>query len=667
MKVRKAKVSLETNQPPIRLIEIAFTILPLLVLIPNFRHIPSLSYNGLATQELVYSWAALTMAVLILIQILRARKGLSLSRQHLPLAATLVAFCLWQATSMIWAPDRFETLRIVTIWLGFTIFTIGGVLSLRIQSALWMTRSMMLLAAILAWSQISEYIQSGGVMSGVFFSHGITAELLAMLIPMLLINYLTTEKKWLAALSFLVASLSGVALLLTLRRGALAGVFVALAGICLALAFKWLQLHSKQRLIILVAALVLAAGPLVYFKREAIRERFQGATQLHATEFGLRSRVTVWATAWEMGKRHLILGVGAGGFSSLSGNYRRYFIENPRFASMAEAAEVDDDEIHNRMAHNEYLQIFAELGLIGTTLFFAFWTQVLQRLWQQRRAPASHLILGAACGLTAFAISSATSAFSFRFTPGALLAACVTSSGLAAGRKSANPTVTQETNATAFTWPKLAGVAVMVVVAAACVTLIARAQHVLESQQLQSPLDFEFSLDSPAYNEGLLLDYQQVLQLDPYNSGAHLGCGLLLYQMGRIAESIPHVEYALKHRYGRPYTYVLLAFDYEQASDLKHATRLLAECVASFPKSVYARAVYAEFLQQQGEIDAAREQHNAMQRMDEKLARSWTLALRLRPQAAADEATRLDLIPPDALNPTLARALVQARADHYLK
>jgi ABC-type polysaccharide/polyol phosphate transport system ATPase subunit len=58
MKAQKTKAGLLTSQPKIRPLEIALIFLPLLALVPNFSRVPVLSYNGLATQELVYSWAA---------------------------------------------------------------------------------------------------------------------------------------------------------------------------------------------------------------------------------------------------------------------------------------------------------------------------------------------------------------------------------------------------------------------------------------------------------------------------------------------------------------------------------------------------------------------------------------------------------------------------------
>ena len=56
----------KTKTPPkaggFRLLEIAFWALPLLALIPNFFVIPDLTYPGLATQEVIYSIAADSLA-----------------------------------------------------------------------------------------------------------------------------------------------------------------------------------------------------------------------------------------------------------------------------------------------------------------------------------------------------------------------------------------------------------------------------------------------------------------------------------------------------------------------------------------------------------------------------------------------------------------------------
>jgi tetratricopeptide (TPR) repeat protein len=196
----------------------------------------------------------------------------------------------------------------------------------------------------------------------------------------------------------------------------------------------------------------------------------------------------------------------------------------------------------------------------------------------------------------------------------------------------------------------------------------------MASQQIQGsanaaiqPIDFQYFPDNPSGNESLANRYEQVLDLDPGNAGAHLGYGLLLFQMERPDKAIPHVEFALRHGYGRPFTHVLLAFCYEQSGNLAHANEILRNCASSFPGSIFVRASYAELLRLEGRLDEAKTQQKVMYRLGEFDARSWELAVRKRPVEAAREAKARGLILPDELFPVLAGALVKARAYHYLK
>jgi len=276
------------------------------------------------------------------------------------------------------------------------------------------------------------------------------------------------------------------------------------------------------------------------------------------------------------------------------------------------------------------------------------------------------------------------SGFSFRTTPGPLLVGCLLTAAFAATRQViAEPAHARGTKRAhdkrspahndnipeavpAFRLPKWAAIAAITLVLVLCALSTWRASNVLASQQSQSQIDFRFSKESAPFNEGLVERYQRVLDLDPWNAGAHLGYGLLLYQMKRIDESIPHVEFANRHGYSRPLAYLLLAFDYEQAHRLNDASQLLARCLESFPQSIVTRAAYMALLQKDGHDDLAAEQRRLLESSDEQTGRSWELALQMKDTVATNEAVRLGLIPPGQLSPMIARALVQARAYHYL-
>lgn len=656
-----------------RLLEIALLALPWVALTPNFFIIPNLSYQGNATQELAFAWAVTLFLGLAMVMLYLAARPPSLSRDHLKLIAPLAALLVWQLVSLIWAPEWTEAARLSGLWFGFAVFFTAGYMVLRSSSSWWLFYMLMAVILILSVSQFIEYWTYGGEMLGVFFSHGITTELLALTLPLLIAVYLTAERRWLAVLSIVTAGAGGAAIILTLRRGAMIGLIVAAVILIVALIRGWMPRPERWRLAVVGVSLVIfLAGPLL-FKRDYFLERMKSAFELRTatvgrvTDIGLTSRLTKWLTAWEMGKDNAIIGVGHGGFPALYGPYRRHFIENPRWERVAKASEAEDyDEIRSPLAHNEFLQIFAELGIIGLLLFTLFWAGVGRLLWRARHSAESFWVIGSMAGLTAFAISSAMSAFSFRFSPGTIIAACVAAIGAAAARRSLKEAEDGEQETAARSLPRMAVIGGLGVLLIAGGLLILRARDVLASQKVQSRTDFQFSLESPAINESLVRRYQRALDLDPANSGAHLGLGLLLYQMKRPAEAMPHVEYALRHSYSRPYAYLLLAFAAEANGDLGRAVQLIEESLASFPRSLVTRAAYVIMLEKTGRMDLAEAQKARLIEEGGRVAWSWLLALRLKSPRVEATAQREGLLRPEELEPMLIRGLVQARAYHYL-
>lgn len=107
-------------------------------------------------------------------------------------------------------------------------------------------------------------------------------------------------------------------------------------------------LLRRRRFVAFALALVLLAAVV---GGVAIRRRTAAAENVQAVEF----RVAMLTTGWRMVSAHPIFGVGPGGFHGASATYmdpdirRRYY--------------------QNENAHNNFVQIFAETGVIGGALF----------------------------------------------------------------------------------------------------------------------------------------------------------------------------------------------------------------------------------------------------------------------------------------------------------
>lgn len=647
----------------------AYLLLPILALIPNFFIPPPLGYPGLATQEMVFSVAAAVLAMAGAVLALRAG-GLMLEVDRLKLLAliSLGAFIAWQAASLAWAPSPYDGLSIMRLWLCFGIFIGVGFFVIDARTASALSNLLNLIIVVLVASLLYERYLFGANMFGVFFNHGISSELLALLIPMPLLRYLCSGQSRTALVSFVVAGLGIVGILIDLRRGAILGLVVSIALIALALLLGWIRIRNRKRLLIILALALVAASIVGIRFRSEVIYRIEGATRLESSEGGLTTRLRGWITAWEMFKRNPVIGVGNAGYASLYGEYRKFFVSDPNYSEVARSAGAEDnDEIRSPLVHNEYLQIAVELGIVGLLLFAAACATGGRLLLRGLRSPNNYHAFGPIAGLVAFGVSSFTSGFSFRCSPGIFMTACVVVIGVAFGDGG-----DEERRVEAVSIPRRAATALIAVITVCALALSVRTFYVYSSQKLQGqdslsqePLDFAIVPENPAANQRFENRYLQVIELDPGNSGAHLGYGLLLFQLKRPQEAIRHVEYAWKNGYSRPLSYVLLAFCHEQSGNPAEAAAILGRAVDSYPQSIFVRIVYADILGRLGNIDEQKRQRDAAYAINERVARSWELICRMKPREASLEAASRDLIPPEKLEPLLARTLVLMRSYIY--
>lgn len=138
------------------------------------------------------------------------------------------------------------------------------------------------------------------------------------------------------------------AMFLTLSRGAL----VALASMLI----TTVLIAGRRRGLTITAAVVAAMLCVGYFVTIAPP---QAAERVLASDGG-SGRSDIWRVGWRMVEANPVVGVGAGNFPNSSVHY---LIEP--------GAIVRDDYIVDqpKVAHNMYLEVMAELGIVGMALF----------------------------------------------------------------------------------------------------------------------------------------------------------------------------------------------------------------------------------------------------------------------------------------------------------
>lgn len=202
------------------------------------------------------------------------------------------------------------------------------------------------------------------------------AQVLIVLVPLAVFLFRTPRSRLLRASAAAAGSLIVIGILLTLSRGAIVTLAMMAAAM---VTLKWLRPpHLTAAGAALVLALPLlspyllprlqslsAVGALIEGDTAAYRRQADGA---------MLGRTTAMLSALRVFLDHPALGVGPGQFSKF---YVLEYSTDPdiKFRQLTTA----------RRAHNLYLEIAAETGAVGLTVFLAIFAVLLRRLKEARR------------------------------------------------------------------------------------------------------------------------------------------------------------------------------------------------------------------------------------------------------------------------------------------
>jgi O-antigen ligase len=161
-----------------------------------------------------------------------------------------------------------------------------------------------------------------------------------------------------------------IGLFLTLTRG---------AWLALAAGLSTASVILRKRGPVAVLAILIAAVVAFAAGDSRVRRKIISIPRsLHApTDVNVSTRYVLWDVSWQLIKRHPILGVGMGDYTT-------------------EAEKLIGDR-HVETAtdsHNVYLQVLATRGLVGFLPFVFFWIVLFRTLWRTR-SPAAAPAAGA--------------------------------------------------------------------------------------------------------------------------------------------------------------------------------------------------------------------------------------------------------------------------------
>jgi O-antigen ligase len=242
---------------------------------------------------------------------------------------------------------------------------------------------------------------------GPFVNRNHFAGYMEMLIPLpvaLMVARAIRKEMWL--MYGFLAALMSLAVILSLSRGGMISVLMSL--VFLALAKSRLRRSARKRQTqssplwvwlkglggIAALSLVLATG-VVWLGAEPVLNRLGRSIEQLKTEEGAEdavSRSGIWRDTKKLFQAHMIFGVGLGAYETVFPAY-----------------SLNSIEMVVTHAHNDYLQILADCGLIGGVIGLWFLVVIFRAVWQGLKSPDGFhaaLALGGGAGIFAMLLHS---------------------------------------------------------------------------------------------------------------------------------------------------------------------------------------------------------------------------------------------------------------------
>lgn len=526
----------------------------------------------------------------------------------------ILAFALFGLLSILWAESPSGVIHHSLLWLiyvcvflafkGRSPFDPG----LRFAFRLFISITVILgFFAVIDRLSVADFAFSEGTIR---IRYGKYAEMLITFLPLLWAAAIWTKNRKSKLLLTAAALLGWLTVMLSLSRGAfIAGV----AGMALFFAAMLLFVRKRPRKAALVLAgiwLIFTVGAQLSFtflsKAPSTAEYISGSVDPSNTSVEMRK--FTWLVAFTMFRDNAILGVGADNFGINVTEARRSF----RLKSPDEPpTEIAEDYLIER-AHNEYLQILAELGITGFILFcipfvlfkIKFLGYLSRRNW--RITPFAAAALG---GLTAFAVSSLSSSFSYRSIQNGVVFFIVF--GLLIRRVTRQNENGRFISASVF--PAAVG-ALSLVLLVFSLRLVAAEYYVHQAER-----------SGPAGYEHL---FQRALDLDSGYAGAYYLLAGRESSAGRYASAAYNFTHAVKHGIATSDTFVQLAKAHSAHGNFEAAKDVFDHGISVYPRSIYLRSAFVLFLEKNGHFHEAKSQEMEALKIDWPQARGWMMLLR---------------------------------------
>jgi tetratricopeptide (TPR) repeat protein len=262
--------------------------------------------------------------------------------------------------------------------------------------------------ALLQYYGMDPYLGDLGKISSTIGQKNWISNYLAMIFPILFAYFLLEEKAGKKMIFFLLLSVFYATLIICQSNAILISIFLTLLlAILIIVKFQILKIFSENKRWLILLFLVFFVTAALYSTKNPLNKSTITLPQVAAStfdkqNFNLNTRLLHWRTTIEMIKESPVFGLGIGSYKMNYLDYQaRVLDKNPYYIEYSGKAGE---------AHNEYLQMWAEVGVVGLGIFlsfiFIFYYQFWKYFQQEKKIQKVIVAWGFILGINAFLIHS---------------------------------------------------------------------------------------------------------------------------------------------------------------------------------------------------------------------------------------------------------------------
>jgi len=522
----------------------------------------------------------------------------------------LILFTSWSFLSALWANSPRAAVHHSLLWacyVTFYLFVKQAAEDDEIRNR--MLKILGVVAFAISTACVVEYFAVDDVAKRSFNERYYSyAEAFVALIPVFIALKFETDRKH-SRFALVVASMLWAMVIATTARTMLIAGFIGI-GVFVVFAQIVHRHFERPRRLVLTLTTLLAITLLLQipFRSSEQPSTFTRLAQAdESSALSTQSRRVMWGLAIEGFLHSPILGIGGENYFADYKTLRESFSARDPNNPLLEVGE----ELIPERAHNEYLQILAELGIVGALLFGWLLVGIAYMFLLAFKRKASLLTIGALSGIAAFLVASGASSYSFRFPTNGicfLFLLAIASRELFARTSDETATVSRITKAV-----PIFGIVVSVAMIAFCLIRASSISHMTNAINARDEAT-------------KMVEIEKAIAIDPSEPIFRFHSGEWLARSGQTEAAIPELRLAIDNGLANSTSYFMLAATQQRIGWEREAHETFEEALRVYPRSVFLRTAYASFLKRIGRTAEAEEQYQKALIMNEKQARSWQLA-----------------------------------------